>query len=85
MPRVHLVVFWILRDLVAVHIQVELCIVHFQELSIPIIISWVVVPCAQNVCFRRIFQPELRQNTIMINLGRDHLPTNAPKAPLVLV
>ena len=46
--------FWIIHNLVALRIQVEHCIVHIQELSKPIIISRVAVPCAQDVRPRRI-------------------------------
>ena len=77
--------FWIIHNLVALRIQVEHCIVRIQELSKPIIISRVAVPRAQDVRPRRISEPELHQYTIISNLGRDYLPTNAPKAPLVLV
>lgn len=51
----------------------------------PIIVFWVVVFCAQDICSRRVSKPELHQYTIMINLGRVYLPTNAPEALFILI
>ena len=75
MPGVHPVVCWILRDLVAVHILLKLCLIHFQEFSKPIVVFWVVVFRIQHVCSPKIPQSEPYQYVIIINLDREGLLT----------